>query len=366
VRAALIGAGQIARQHLSCLQQLPGVEVAAVCDLSPSVAECAAERYGIPAWFTDYRVMLRQIRPDVVHVTTPPTSHFRLAMDSLDAGAHVIVEKPATATFEELTALAGRAAEVNRALVEDYNYLYNSAPREILRRIESGEFGAVIHVEVMICLDILGPGGFADPNSPHPCLALAGGAIADFLPHLASLAHLFVGPHRRAHAIWTKRKRSILPSDEFRAIIEAERGTAALAFSASSQPDAFWLRVYGEKMQATANLFETRLTFDRVRSGPKPLQPLLNGLAEGKAIRRASLGTLARKFRGGPGTYEGLHELLARVYRALNDGSALPITPQHVLEVNQLVAALKPEAKQAHEKMQECRNAEMQECKSQS
>jgi hypothetical protein len=95
-------------------------------------------------------------------------------------------------------------------------------------------------------------------------------------------------------------------------------------------------------LQATANLFEKRVTFDRVRPGPKPLQPLLNGLEEGKTIRRAAMGTLMRKFRGGPGAYEGLHDLLARTYRALADGSTLPVPPQQVLEVNRLVAALKP------------------------
>jgi predicted dehydrogenase len=343
MKAALIGAGQIARQHLACLQTLSDVTIAAVCDLSPSVAECAAERHGVPAWFTDYRTMLREVRPDVVHVTTPPTSHFRLAMDSLEAGAHVVVEKPATATLSELHTLDQRARETGRALIEDYNYLFNPATRDIVERIESGAFGAVIHVEVMICLDILGPTGFADPNSPHPCLTLAGGAIADFLPHLASLAHLFVGPHRQAHAVWQKRKPSLLPYDEFRAVVDAERGTAALAFSASAQPDAFWLRVYGERMQATANLFEKRVTFDRVRTGPKPLQPLLNGLEEGKMIRRAAVGTLMRKFRGGPGAYEGLFELLRRTYRGLASGSPLPVTADQVLAVNRMVEALKPE-----------------------
>lgn len=343
MRAAVIGAGQIARQHLACLQGLPGVDVAAVCDREPSVAECAAERYGITSWFTDHRRMLRDVRPDVVHVTTPPTSHHRLAMDALDAGAHVIVEKPATTTFEELEALVARARTKRLALVEDYNYLFNRTPREIVRRIESGEFGAVVHVEMLMCLDILGPDGFADPNAPHPALSLAGGAIADFLPHLASLAHLFVGPHRRAHTVWSKRKRSVLPYDEFHALVDAERGTAALGFSASTQPDGFWLRVYGERMQATANLFETRLTFDRIRPGPRPLRPLLNGLEEGNGVRRAAIGSLVRKFRGGPGPYEGLFELVGRTYRALADGSALPIVEQQVLEVNRLVTALKPE-----------------------
>jgi predicted dehydrogenase len=262
-------------------------------------------------------------------------------MDSLDAGAHVIVEKPATPTYKEVESLVRRAQEAGRHLVEDYNYVFNRAPQEILGRIESGEFGAVTHVEVLICLDILGPGGFADPNSPHPSLALAGGAIADFLPHLASLAHLFVGPHRNAQAVWTKRKSSLLPFDEFRAVLDAERGTAALGFSSNSQPDAFWLRVYGERMQATANLFETRLTFDRPRNVPKPLRPFFSGLEEGKTIRRAALATLLRKFNG-PGAYEGLWELLSRTYAGLAERSPVPVTASHVLEVNRMVEALKP------------------------
>jgi predicted dehydrogenase len=341
VKASLIGAGQIARQHLSCLKTLPGVELAAICDLSPATAEAAAERYGIRAWFTDHRAMLEKARPDVVHVTTPPTSHFGPAIDSISAGAHVIVEKPATPTLGELEMLVRRAEKAGRHFVEDYNYVFNQAPQNILRRIDGGEFGAVIHVEVLICLEILGPGGFADPNSPHPSLTLAGGAIADFLPHLASLAHLFVGPHRTAQTVWTKRKSSLLPFDEFRALLDAERGTAALGFSSSSQPDAFWLRVYGERMQATANLFETRVTFDGPRNVPKPLRPFFSGLEEGKTIRRAALATLLRKFKG-PGAYEGLWELLARTYRALADGSALPVTASHVLEVNRMVEALKP------------------------
>jgi predicted dehydrogenase len=285
--------------------------------------------------------MLQEARPDVVHITTPPTSHFGLAIDAFEAGAHVIVEKPATTTFKELETLVGRAREVGRSLLEDYNYVFNQAPQEILRHIKSGQFGAVTHVEVLICLDILGPTGFADPNSPHPALALAGGAIADFLPHLASLAHVFVGPHRTAQTIWTKRKSSLLPFDEFRALVDAERGTAALGFSSNSQPDAFWLRVFGERMQATANLFETRLTFDGPRNVPKPLRPFFSGLEEGKAIRRAAVATLLRKFKG-PGAYEGLWELLARTYQALAAGATLPVTTDDVLAVNRLVEALKP------------------------
>ncbi|MBI5320224.1 Gfo/Idh/MocA family oxidoreductase [Bradyrhizobium sp.] len=341
MKVALIGAGQIARQHLACLKSLPDIEIAGISDLSPAAAEAAAERYGVSAWFTDHRAMLEKIRPDVVHITTPPTSHFRLARDSIDAAAHVLVEKPITSTLEELEILKGQAQRGGRHLIEDYNYVFNQAPQRILEMIETGEFGKVTHIEVLICLDIFGPDGFADPNVSHPALDLAGGAIADFLPHLASLAHRFVGAHRTAHSIWTKRRNSILPYDEFHAVIDAERGTASIGFSSNSQPDGFWLRVYGERMQATANLFETRLTLDGPRNVPKPLRSFFNGLDEGRTIRRAAFATLLRKFKG-PGAYEGLWELLRRTYRALGDGSALPVTVNDILEVNQMIEALKP------------------------
>ena len=203
MKAALIGAGHIARQHLACLRELPGVEVAAVCDLSPATAESAAERFGVPRWFTDSDAMLAEVRPDVVHVATPPRSHFALASAALEAGAHVFVEKPATVTQAEAVELAERSRRKGRALIEDYNYIYNGATRKILGLIESGDFGDVVHVEVFMTLDIVGKGSpFADPNAPHPCLSLPGGAIADFLTHLASLAHAFVGPHRSASPVW--------------------------------------------------------------------------------------------------------------------------------------------------------------------
>ncbi len=286
--------------------------------------------------------MLRDIKPDVVHVTTPPTSHFRLAMDALQAGAHVLVEKPATATLAELEELVRYAGECRLMLTEDYNYVFNHGTREIARWVDSGALGAVVHVEVMMALNLFGPGGFADPNARHPALALAGGALADFLPHLASLAHRFIGAHHRAHAIWTKRRPSILPYDEMHAVIEGERGTATLGFSSTAQPDAFWLRVFGERGQASTNLFETRLTFERLRDGPKPLQPLLNGLEEGKAVRRAAIGTLMRKFKPGPGAYDGMWHLVAATYEALSRGGVLPVPVEHVLAVNRMVEALKP------------------------
>jgi predicted dehydrogenase len=341
MRAALIGAGQIARQHLACLHELPGVEVVGVCDLSRARAECAAERFGASGSYTNSSDMLGEARPDVVHITTPPASHFTLAMAALDAGAHVIVEKPATLNYADMEALAERASERGLIVVENHNYVFNSATRRIRELIALGEFGNVTHVEAFICLDILRTGSpFCDVDAPHPTLRMPGGAIADFLPHLASLAYAFVGSHRRALASWAKLSSSPLPSDEFRALVEGERGMATLAFSANSRPDAFWLRVYGTRMQAVANLFETRLTLSRLHAGPKPLIPFKNALQEARDVRRSAFSTILQKVNGSPGAYDGLWELIGATYEALKIGAEQPVAMDQVLAVNRLVSDL--------------------------
>src|SRR6185312_8166160 len=98
--------------------------------------------------------MLADVKQDVVHVTTPPTSHFRLAMEALQSGAHVLVEKPATVTLDELERLMACAGERQLVLTEDYNYVFNHGTREIARWVETGMLGAVVHVEVMMSLNL--------------------------------------------------------------------------------------------------------------------------------------------------------------------------------------------------------------------
>jgi predicted dehydrogenase len=345
MKTALIGAGQIAQQHLSCLRTLPEVDLAGVCDLSRAMAESTAERFGVDAWFTDHRAMLDVVRPDVVHITTPPQSHFRLAMDALASGAHVIVEKPITAAHHDLAVLLRAASEHKRVLVEDYNYLFNEPVQQISSRLQSGDIGDIVHVEVMISLDILNAGSpFADRNIPHPCLSMPGGAIADFLPHLASLAHHFVGAHRTVRSHWLKRTvDSPLPYDEFRALVDAQRGTAALGFSSHTQPEMFCIRVQGTRMCASADLFDMNVVFNRLDDSPRPIARLRNRLQEARDVRRTALRGLFKKLSTGPGTYDGLWSLLAQTYQALRSGTEPPVSTRQIMEVNDFVAALTAE-----------------------
>ncbi|MCC5789575.1 MAG: Gfo/Idh/MocA family oxidoreductase [Opitutales bacterium] len=312
--AMVIGAGMIARQHIAAIQASGGATCAAVCDLSPGLAACAAEQYGIERWDTDYRKLLKEIRPDVVHVATPAHSHLSIARDALDAGAHVLVEKPITESWDQWVELREHARQCGRWVLEDHDYQYNRPTQRILAAIGDGSFGEVTHVDAFYCVNIHGNGSaFADPNLAHPTLALPGGAIHDFLPHLAYLVTLFVGPMRSVQTIWQKREpHSVLPHDEFRAIIEANRSTATIGFSSHTSPPGYWLTVYGTRAMARVNYFEHRLTF--AQGG----QTLRKRLTEGAYIWQAAATNLQAKLSGGPDVYEGLHELVKRLYEALS------------------------------------------------
>jgi predicted dehydrogenase len=343
--AALVGVGAVAKQHLACVQSLDSALMLGVCDLSPAVAESAAARFRVERHFTDHRTMLEQLAPDVVHVTTPPGAHFPVAMDAIAAGSHAIVEKPIVADADQLEPLLTEADARGLVVIENLNYVFNPQVREIRRLIAAGELGALQHVEVDLALDILGDGSpFADRGRPHLTAGMPGGAIADFLPHLASLVYFIAGPHRSVSAVWSSRREdSPLEADDLRALVEAERATASISFSASSQPDGFRLRVHGSRIRCEANLFEPRLTIERVRSAPKPLFPLLNGAAEIAAVGRAAVTGLWGKLSGAPGAYSGLWELVGRTYRAIARGEAPPVTPSDIRAVHRLVDDLTAE-----------------------
>ncbi len=338
-RAAVVGTGFIAREHLGCLRQLPNVDVVGVCDLSPAVAEATSDRIGGTRWFTDHRRMLSSLEPQVVHVLTPAASHYRIASDALDAGAHVLVEKPITASYEEWTGLRDRARAAGRWLIESHNYRFDPSVQRLTRLVESGAFGRVCHVDVRFFQAIGGSAHpFADPNAPHPALSLPGGPITDFLPHMASLVYQFLGEHRTVSPLWRQRDASgTLPYDELLAVVDAAGGTATMAFNANSRPEGFWLEVYGADIQARVNLYDGRLTIARAKRGPSQLTPLANALQEAGSVTRAAVASLWQMMSGGPGSYKGLWVLIERLYAALSEDGAPPVTPGDIDAVNRLV-----------------------------
>ncbi|MEM8946046.1 MAG: Gfo/Idh/MocA family oxidoreductase [Planctomycetota bacterium] len=345
LKAAVVGAGQIAKQHLGALAAAPGVEIVGVCDLSPIMAESTADRFAVDYWTTDFCELRDRKQPDIVHLTTPPASHYPLAKECLLAGCHVFVEKPATLEFEQFLELKELAAKNNLWLIEDHNYQFNDAIEEMLSAFSTGELGEVRHVDVQICLELFGLGSrFADQDMPHPAMREPAGIVTDFLTHLCYLGYAFVGAHRSCQAFFNRR--SELPDNpitEFQALIDAERGTAQLGLSSAGQPDSFVVSVQGTRGQISTNLFEVGTVRTQLLGGPQPLVPVRNALWRGRRESSNAVRSLWRKLGGGPGAYEGLWSLIEKTYSSLQNGGPPPVSMEQIESVNRLVHDIQQE-----------------------
>src|SRR3954469_6031840 len=212
LRAAVIGTGKISEEHLRYLTADPGVDLVGVCDLSPSLAKYAATRVKAAAAFSDSAAMLREARPDVVHVLTPPHTHAALVTDALNAGAHVVVEKPVAPSNVQFRDLWGLAESRGRRIVEDHNYRFNEPVLAIEKLLRGGKLGDVREVDVRMALPIRKAGGrYADASLPHPSHNLPAGVIHEFITHLCYLALRFMpgsdtedGTFSRVAAAWSK------------------------------------------------------------------------------------------------------------------------------------------------------------------
>jgi predicted dehydrogenase len=137
IRAAVIGAGYLGRFHAQKYAQAPGCELIAVADLRLEAAEPLAAELNTRA-LPDHRALLGAV--DAVSVVTPTPAHFAIARDFLEAGTHVLVEKPITDTPEQARELIALAARCKRLLAVGHLERFNSAILAALPHLRAPRF----------------------------------------------------------------------------------------------------------------------------------------------------------------------------------------------------------------------------------
>jgi len=126
LRCAVIGVGYLGRFHAEKYAALPGAQLVAVVDADPARAHAVADPLGCEA-LHDHRALLGQV--DAVSIATPTPAHFVIAREFLDAGAHVLVEKPLTRTLEEAKVLVSLAEARQLRLATGHLERFNPALR---------------------------------------------------------------------------------------------------------------------------------------------------------------------------------------------------------------------------------------------
>jgi predicted dehydrogenase len=190
IKAGIIGTGFIGPVHLEALRRL-GVPVTALCDL-PQRAKAAAEKYGIPEAFGDYRELLRSPNVDVVHIASPNRFHSEMSLAALRAGKHVVCEKPLAMNTRETAQIIKLARASGKVFAVNYNVRFYPAVLALHRKVERGELGDIIHVNGSYLQDWL----FKDTDYNWRLLPQEGGklrAVADIGTHWMDTVSFILG-----------------------------------------------------------------------------------------------------------------------------------------------------------------------------
>ena len=148
LKIGIIGCGGIANgKHMPALKTVEGVEMVAFCDIIKERAEEAAEKFGAPdaKVYEDYKELLKDESIDIVHVCTPNRSHSFITIDSLEAGKHVMCEKPMAKTYEEAKAMCEAAERTGKKLTIGYQNRQTSENLYVKKCADAGELGEIYY-----------------------------------------------------------------------------------------------------------------------------------------------------------------------------------------------------------------------------
>ncbi|MGA3373928.1 MAG: Gfo/Idh/MocA family oxidoreductase [Terracidiphilus sp.] len=191
-RTAIFGTGFMGRVHLDALRRLESVETTAIAGRNLEVARRLGAGFGVPTIAADYREVLRDSSTDAVHICTPNALHFSMAREALEAGKHVVCEKPLATSVEEAHKLVELAAQKGLRNCVCHNLRYYPMVQQLRRMREAGELGEILSVQGAYSQDWL----LYDTDWNWRIDARAGGAsrcMADIGSHFFDMAEHVTG-----------------------------------------------------------------------------------------------------------------------------------------------------------------------------
>lgn len=149
MRSAIIGCGNIYMNHSNAIFNSDFSELAAVVDINENRAKSAAEKYNC-IYYLDYKEILKDNSIDVVHVCTPHFLHSTMAIDSIQAGKHVLVEKPLGISVKRVEEMIDAKNKYNKHLAVAFQNRYNDTSIKAKEIIEQGALGKIRGIKAIV------------------------------------------------------------------------------------------------------------------------------------------------------------------------------------------------------------------------
>ncbi|HEY7292608.1 MAG TPA: Gfo/Idh/MocA family oxidoreductase [Vicinamibacterales bacterium] len=345
LKVAIVGCGKIADDHAQQIRRVRLGNLVAFCDAEPLMAQQMRDRFGGDA-YNSVAELLARARPDVVHITTPPQSHFPLAMECLEANCHVFVEKPFTMNVGEAERLLGAAASRHLKVSVDHNLQFTEPALRLRALVADGFLGGPpVHLESYYCYDLSDPGYARSflSDSAHWVRRLPGGLLQNIISHgIARIAEHVKSEDPGVTALG--RTSPMLRSlgeqrlrDELRVLVHDDTTTAYFTFSSQMRPQVSELRIFGHRnallLDDNHHLL-VKLHGDKYKSYLDMVVPPLN-------VSRGFFANAARNVRslvtGRLHMSEGMKELIERFYRSIVDDGPVPIPYREIVLTSRIM-----------------------------
>ena len=206
LRVCVIGMGPIGNRHAKVYREDPLAELVGVCDILPDRADAAGRTHGVKR-FHDSQAMLDELRPNVVSVTTGGieygSDHHQPTLQALDAGAHVLCEKPICNEIDKAEEMVARAREKRLCFGVNLNHRFTPAARLAKQWVDAGRLGHLLFVNMSMWIK--------NPNESSPWFQ-----IKALHPHTVDVMRYFCGDVEAVQCFATKAPgRSIWSTAQF-------------------------------------------------------------------------------------------------------------------------------------------------------
>jgi 2-alkyl-3-oxoalkanoate reductase len=335
MKIGIVGCGMISGHHLTAATRYPGSEVIGLVDCDIARARAQAAHFGVKRTFDNLPELLA-LKPDVIHVLTPPVAHVGLVVEALQGGAHVYVEKPMALSVADCDAMTRAAAAAGRQLCVGHNWLYSPAMLEAQALIAKGGIGEIVQASASFNYDVRRNPGFGEQ---HWSKDLPGGLAEDLAVHQLALLIRLLGAPQRTYAI--SRGAAAVPggkSADVRAVVEAERGLGALAVSLRALPDMALLDIWCERAMLRLNISSMTLTIYRDLPVKRSIARGLSNFDVAIQLAGSTVGSVWKLLRKKVDGSYGIAPLIHAFYAALEAGQPAPVGP---IEGRQTISVLR-------------------------
>ena len=265
MRVGIVGCGKVAKgYHIPTLLRVEGVEIAAVCDVDESEAKRTANMFDIKRYYTDLPDMLKREDLEMVDICTPPHLHAPMAIQAIEEGCHVLLEKPMTSSVSEADEILRALKNSGVKLCVVHNYLFKPIAMRAKSIVEDGGLGDLLGMDVKF----LNRKDNLFMSRDHWCHNLAGGRFGENIIHPLYLIDSFLNitdiVAARAKKLGNYDWVSI---DELNVLVDTKNSMGTISLSTNASKEIETVDIYGTE----GILHLDFLSFTLIKYGPKRL-----------------------------------------------------------------------------------------------